>query len=157
MADMQKDVQEVVEDLKKRIEDITNAGKALDSESMSKINDIKKKAISVLTQASNKIVETANSFPDPKDMQRAIEIVNIKSRELYDNCLRKINEISNSQVVNDAKSEAKEIIKSAKDDISEFFEKEEVKNAINSAKTETVIIAEKALETLKNWLKTEDK
>ena len=76
---------------------------------------------------------------------------------MYENAISKINEVLDSDSVMEAKQEVKELVKNTKTDIEEFFEKEEVKTIVDKAKTKTVNLADKALNTLKEWLKPEDK
>lgn len=153
MADIQTSINEVVEDLKKKVEELSKAGNADDSETLQKINAIKQKAIYVLNEASNKVTQTAEEFAESEEIEQAIEIVKIKSKELYENALQKINEISKKEVV----EEAKEVAKDVKEEINNFFEKEEVKDITESVKEVGTEIADKAVSTLKEWLKPEGK
>lgn len=153
MSDFENNVNEVIEDLKKKIEDISSLGKDAADDKLAKVNDVKQKAITVLTQVSNKISDSVNSAADLEDLENGIEVVKIRSKKLYDDAVKKIDKLINEEVVN----EVKENIKDVKNDIDEFFEKEEVKNALNDAKDVTVEIADKAINCLKEWLKPEDK
>ena len=161
MADLEKNVSEVIEDLKKKISNLANTNVEADEQAMQKINEIKQKAITVLSQASNKIVETANSISDSEEIQKGIDIVTVKSKELYENAINKINELSSSDTVKQVKEEietdVKQTIDEVKNSVEDFFEKDEVKDVIETVKEKTDDITEKALGTLKEWLKPEDK
>ena len=163
MADIEKSVKEVIEDLNKKIEDLTNVGDCTDAETLAKVNEVKEKAISVLNLASKKVVDTAKDIADSEEVEKGIEIVKVKSKDLYDKAMIRINEIIGKENVNNIKEDindvadgVKDIAQNVKSDINDFFEKEEVKNAINNAKDTTVDIAEKALDTLRAWLKPEE-
>lgn len=163
MADIEKKVNDVIEDLNKKIEDLTNVGDCSDEATLAKVNEVKQKAINVLNLASKKVADTAKDFADSQEVEKAIEVVKIKSKELYDKAMLKINNIIGDDNVNDIKvnlndaaDDVKEIAIDVKNDIDDFFEKEEVKNAINNAKDVTVDVAEKALDTLRAWLKPEE-
>lgn len=163
MADIEKSVKEVIEDLNKKIEDLTNVGDCTDEETLAKVNEVKQKAITVLNLAINKVTETAKDITDSEEVEKGIEVVKVKSKELYDKAMTKINEVIGEENVNDIKNniddvadDVKEIAINVKNDIDDFFEKEEVKNAINNAKDVTVDVAEKALDTLRAWLKPEE-
>lgn len=163
MADIEKSVKEVIEDLNKKIEDLTNVGDGTDAETLAKVNEVKEKAISVLNLASKKVVDTAKDIADSEEVEKGIEIVKVKSKDLYDKAMIRINEIIGKENVdnikediNDVADGVKDIAQNVKSDINDFFEKEEVKNAINNAKDTTVDIAEKALDTLRAWLKPEE-
>lgn len=153
MAEYGKNVDEILEDLKNKIDELTKAGEGASGEALARINEVKAKSINVLNQVSNKVIETANNVTDIDEIDSVVEMVSNKSKQLYENALTKINELINPETVDDAKK----LVKDVKKDINDFFEREEVKNTIESAKEATVEIADKALDTLKEWLKPEDK
>lgn len=145
-------VDAIINDLKSKIDEISKAGEGATGDALVKINDVKAKAIDVLTQVSNKVIETANDIADDEEIEKIVSVVTSKSKQLYDNALNKIDELTKPENVD----KAKKVVNDVKKDINDFFEREEVKNTIESAKEVTVDIAEKALDTLKDWLKTEE-
>lgn len=153
MADIERNINEIVEDLRTKIDELSNTGIQASGETLTKVNDIKRKAIDVLNQASLKVKEVANSTADSQDIEKSIEIVKEKSKLLYDNALEKISELINPKVTIQVNETAKNI----KKEINDFFEKEESKFEQEEAKIADVNIEEKAIETLKSWLKTEEK
>lgn len=153
MADIERSINDIVEDLRTKIDELSNAGIQASGETLTKVNDIKRKAIDVLNQASLKVKEVANSTADSQDIEKSIEIVKEKSKLLYDNALEKISELINPKVTIQVNETAKNI----KKEINDFFEKEESKFEQEEAKIVDVNIEEKAIETLKGWLKTEEK
>lgn len=145
-------VDAIINDLKSKIDEISKAGEGATGDALVKINDVKAKAIDVLTQVSNKVIETANDIADDEEIEKIVSVVTSKSKQLYDNALNKIDELTKPENV----EKTKKVVNDVKKDINDFFEREEVKNTIESAKEVTVDIAEKALDTLKDWLKTEE-
>lgn len=145
-------VDAIINDLKSKIDEISKAGEGATGDALVKINDVKTKAIDVLTQVSNKVIETANDITDDEEIEKIVSVVTSKSKQLYDNALNKIDELTKPENV----EKTKKVVNDVKKDINDFFEREEVKNTIESAKEVTVDIAEKALDTLKDWLKTEE-
>lgn len=145
-------VDAIINDLKSKIDEISKAGEGATGDALVKINDVKAKAIDVLTQVSNKVIETANDIADDEEIEKIVSVVTSKSKQLYDNALNKIDELTKPENV----EKAKKVVNDVKKDINDFFEREEVKNTIESAKEVTVDIAEKAIDTLKDWLKTEE-
>lgn len=145
-------VDAIINDLKSKIDEISKAGEGATGDALVKINDVKAKAIDVLTQVSNKVIETANDIADDEEIEKIVSVVTSKSKQLYDNALNKIDELTKPENV----EKAKKVVNDVKKDVNDFFEREEVKNTIESAKEVTVDIAEKALDTLKDWLKTEE-
>lgn len=157
MADIEKSVNEIIDDLKNKINELSKAGEDADDSAIQKINEIKQKAIGVLNQASNKVIETAKDFSDSEEVQKGIEIVKVKSKELYDNAMSRINELSSSNKVEQVKGDVQEVIEEIKENVETFLEKEEVKEVVDTVKDKTNNIADKAINTLKEWLKPEDK
>lgn len=145
-------VDAIINDLKSKIDEISKAGEGATGDALVKINDVKAKAIDVLTQVSNKVIETTNDIADDEEIEKIVSVVTSKSKQLYDNALNKIDELTKPENVD----KAKKVVNDVKKDINDFFEREEVKNTIESAKEVTVDIAEKAIDTLKDWLKTEE-
>lgn len=157
MSDIENKVTEIINDLKNKIDELSLLGEGADADKLAKIKDVKQKAINVLTQVSNKISDTANSAVDTEELQNAIDVVKIRSRQLYDNAVSKINELMCAEEVEEIKEEVKEVANDVKNDIDEFFKKEEIKNAINNVEDATVEITDKAINCLKEWLRPEEK
>lgn len=157
MVDIKKNVSDLVEDLKNKIDELNELGSDAEINDLAKINDIKQKATAVLLQVSNKITDAAKEVTDVDELEKSVEIVKVRSKELYDNAIVKINEIVNSSKVEEIKQEVKEEVKDVVDDIDAFFEKEEIKNASNTIKEATIEAVEKAVNILKDWLKPEGK
>lgn len=161
------DVNEVVEDLKQKIDSITAVADDVDDESRAKVEEIKNRAIKVLSNASDKILDTYKNVSNSDEVEKSIKVVKDKSKELYENALKKIDEVKRSQTYSNTmdyvrrtagqvKGETIDFFEGTKNNIDEFLAKPAVKDSIDKAKLKTVDVAEKALDTLKQWLKPEE-
>ena len=141
-------VDELVEDLKAKIDEITKIGQAFDGQEKQRANEIVEKAVAILTNASNKVVETAKKFPESPEVLKGVEIVKAKSKDLYDNALAKLEEIKKSDLVENATESIKNTVEQIQNNqtvqnvvetISQGAEtvKQNVVEAVNTA-TETV-------------------
>jgi len=155
MANLNDEINEIIDDLNLKIENLNKAGKGANAEALDKIKTIRNKAIKVLNNASDKISEIARDVSDADEVQKGINIVKVKSKELYENAIKKINALSENSELLD--SETEEIINEVKNNISSFFQREDVKNSIDSVKKATDDVADKAVNTLKDWLKPKEK
>lgn len=160
-------VEEIVDDLKEKAEGID---KAIEGTTNTKITEIKNKTIEALNMASKKVIEVANEMADSEEIAKSADYIKNKAKELYENALQKIEEIKKDEQVNNAintageylneaskKIEESEVYQNVKETIDNFTNKPEVKETIDKARYGTVDLAEKALETLKQWLDSEDK
>ena len=141
-------VKELVEDLKKKVEDLTAATQGSDEKIAESVNMVRDKAVKVFCEAAQKASQMAEEVKDDEEFNKAIAKMKVKSKELYENALEKINELKSTAASVDLKDTAE----SVKNNIDEFMNREEVKKTVDNAKLATVEIAEKALETLKGWL-----
>ncbi|MBQ0035635.1 MAG: hypothetical protein KBT35_01820 [Firmicutes bacterium] len=165
-TEVKNQVEEVVEDLKAKVNDLDEACKDVDNQT---VKDIQNKTIATLNLAIERITTAANEMINSEEVQKGVEFVKAKSKDLYDNALKKIEEIKGNEELNKAFEKAEdyvanaaktvgetvektEVYQNAKQQVDNFMNKKEVKDAINNAKKETVNIAEKALDTLKDWL-----
>ena len=151
-------VLEVVEDLKKKIDELKATGSEVEGESLKKIDDIKQKAINVLSQASNKIIDSTNDITNPEEIERSLEIIKVKSKELFDNAMNRINSIIGFDEIKQIKADVektedvvKEEVKVETDEVSEAKEDNrtidvQIENKLDELSYETINI-------LKDWLK----
>lgn len=172
-TDLEKSVKLVVEDLKKKIDDMEEAAANADS---TKAVEIKDKAVEVLTRVSNKFVQTANEVRNSKEFNDGVTFVLTRSKDLYDSTMKKIeevskkpevtetirkaneaigntiNEIKNSTVIEDAKKDLGTLFDSVKKNVDDFTSREDVKAKVDETKKATIEIAEKGLAIIKDWL-----
>lgn len=150
---MSKELEKKVADLDENV----NKEKAL---------EVKKKAQEVLVEAYNKVVEAASDLSG-NDISNLVEHAIKKSKGLYNDASSKIDNIIEGLIKDEdyAKQEKKDVenimkaydkaeqlYDKATSQVKEFVNKPEVKNTIDEAKKATTEIAEKAVDTLKEWL-----
>ena len=111
---------------------------------------------------------------DEEEVSKVIETVKVRSKDLYENALEKINALKaekvqteeSSQAAEEEKEEDKDVFAEAKngidqiisnvgEEINNFVNREDVRNAVEKTKEGVVDAAEKALEILKGWLAPE--
>lgn len=172
-TDLEKSVKLVVEDLKKKIDEMEEAAANADSQ---KAIEIKDKAVEVLTRVSNKFVQTANNVRTSKEFNDGVTFVLTKSKDLYETTMKKIEEVAKKPEVTEALKKANEtidtkieeikkspVIENAVNDLGSLFEnvkknvddfasREEVKAKVDETKRATIEIAEKGLAIIKDWL-----
>lgn len=168
-------VNEVLSDLQKKINDIKGAAQAVEGPNKEKVDAMVNKVSVVLVNAANKVAETAKTVSSSEELEKGIEIVKTKSKELYDYALAKIDELKQTDIVNETIETVKQVTNNVvnsetvvnvvdavkqeaevvRENVNEFLQKPEVKETIEEVKVVTVEMAEKALATLKEWLKTD--
>ena len=159
--DIELMIENTVDDLNRKTEKLIAASKDCDEEVADKVNTIKDKAVKVLNGVSSKIISLIDSDENEDEIVEAIETVKKKSRELYREALSRINDLKGIETVDekknektmlDAKQQLRFIIDNAKDEIDDFMERDDVKQAVKKAKDSAVDLPEKARNTLKGWL-----
>lgn len=146
-------VNEIIEDLKNKIDEISKAGQDATGDALNKINEIKQKTIIVLSQASTKISDITNNVSDADEIELSLQIVKNKSKDLYENAINRINELSKTKSQNVSKQDTKIV----KKENNNHFVIEEAKSTFDPSKAINEVLEAKALDTLRNWLKPEDK
>lgn len=148
MANIDEQVRDVIEDLKAKINNITTAGSEASGKTLSIINELKKKTISVLTKASDKVIETSKNYDDSSIVEKGVEIVKQRSQDLYDKTISKINELASEDgglvQEQDNKNEEKTVI------VDKHENHIEESNDLSD-------LDEKAHRILKEWLRPEGK
>ena len=144
----------LLDDLNMQYESLLKIEKNVDSETLSKINNIRQKTITVLRNAYDKISELRNNSHDAEEINKGIMIVRTKSRELYYEALDRIDELLEGQL-DSGRDYLKQELINEKNEINEYYENSDRKR--NSRKKNTTHIESDAKNTLKSWLITEDK
>lgn len=150
MADINNEVMAVVQDLKEKIEKFNEAEAGASNLALEKIQEVTRKATSVLNDASNKILEVANEVTDPEEIKNGLDIIKNKSRVLFENTLAKIDEIKKEFPI-------KNVIEDKKDEIDQYFssaKKETIKKYINEDQSD---LDKVVINVLVDWLKPEDR
>ena len=166
---IEESVKEVIEDLKNKVETLTQSSENCDDEIAEKVILIKDKAVKVFNDASAKLSQMLDTDRNEEEIAKAVEMVKVRSKELYDNAVKRIESLQpakeeetqpkESNHVEDAKRQIDDIISSVGDEINNFMNREDVKATVDKAKEGVVDVAEKALAILKDWLtpESEDK
>lgn len=158
MAAIKERITKTVEDLKNKIEEVSNLQVDADDDTLNKVNHIKKKTTATLISASNKLVESIKSMPSIDEIEKSIDIINKKSNELCEYAFRKIDEtISNSEQDDDGcdycnnENLENEVVESVDIEVKEDNEII-VQNPVINEESDLSI---KAKKILKEWFKPE--
>ena len=133
--ELESSIDATVEEMKKKIEEISAAAdeEVADDDIKGKITALKDKTVDVLSAAIDKLKATAKDVKDSERVKRTVEYVGVKSKELADVTIKKINELKDSEEfkanVKKAKDSAVDIATKAKDGAIDLTSK-----AINKAK-----------------------
>ena len=167
---MESQVKELEDDLAEKVEKLDEEGKV-------KAKALVEKTEEAIRSSIEKVKGIINDVQEDEKLDEFLDKVKAKSMEAVDFTKGKIAELTRKpdekgrtleDLGNDIMAEFDKIKESDAfkktadflsdigDKVTEFFEKPEVKAAINKAKTTTVNIAEKGVENLKKALKTEE-
>lgn len=124
---LEEAVNGIVEELNQKILSIKAAANSVDGDNKS-IEEVVEKATTVLTNASNKVIETAKTISDSEEVIKGIEIVRGKSEQLYNYAISKIEEFRNI----DIKVKTNEIINNTIEDIKNSEIVHDVKDSVQS-------------------------
>lgn len=81
---------EVIDDLKNKIEYITMLADSIGENSKPAANEIRNKAIAILTKAGNKVLEESKNIKDVEEYQKGLKKVSDKAKVLYDEVFARI-------------------------------------------------------------------
>ena len=170
VKEMESQVKELEDDLAEKVEKLDDEGKG-------KAKALVEKTEEAIRSSIEKVKGIINDVQEDEKLDEFLDKVKAKSMEAVDFTKGKIAELTRKpdekgrtleDLGNDIMAEFDKIKESDAfkktadflsdigDKVTEFFEKPEVKAAINKAKTTTVSIAEKGVENLKKALKTEE-
>lgn len=171
--EIESSVSRVVDDLGKKISSMEEAAA---KSSSAKAVEVKDKAVEILKRVSKTFAQTANDVKNSDEFKEGLSFVMNKSKELYENTMKKIDELSEKpelvNIYNKMNETAEKVyetvesspkFKEAVNDIGslfdgvkrsaeEFAEKESVKETVRYVKKETSELAEKGLTVLREWL-----
>ncbi|MBQ1534340.1 MAG: hypothetical protein IIZ64_05960 [Erysipelotrichaceae bacterium] len=170
VKEMESQVKELEDDLAEKVEKLDDEGKV-------KAKALVEKTEEAIRSSIEKVKGIINDVQEDEKLDEFLDKVKAKSMEAVDFTKGKIAELTRKpdekgrtleDLGNDIMAEFDKIKESDAfkktadflsdigDKVTEFFEKPEVKAAINKAKTTTVNITEKGVENLKKALKTEE-
>ena len=96
--EMEKSVNETVEEMKRRIEEITAAADEVEDEHLSaKARAVAGKVGETLENTSEKLAEAFRETKDKVQMEKTLEFFRAKSQEAAEFALAKVNELKNSE------------------------------------------------------------
>ena len=177
--ELEASIDATVEEMKKKIEEISDAADGVKEESaQERVSALKDRATSILNSSIEKLSTIAKSAKDSEQLKQTVEFVGSKSKELADLTVKKINEIKESQDFKDGVKKAGDTLKdvyvnvkegagyvaekashtytTVKDNVDEFFKRPDVQEKIDKGKRTTVDTAQKAVDALRAWLYPEE-
>lgn len=172
--------EDTVKEMESQVQDLENdlAEKAdkLDDEGKERAKALVNKTEEAIRSSIEKVRNIINDVQEDDKLDEFLDKVKAKSMEAVDFTKTKVAELTKEKEEKrtledlasdimaefdkiketDAFKKTADFLSDIGSKVNEFFEKPEVKGAINKAKTTTVNIAEKGVEGLKRALKTED-
>lgn len=119
--EIEQKVSETVEQMKAKIDEISNEAQKVDGPNASKAKELSEKATDILKQASDKLMDVWKNITDPEEVKKALDFVSTKSKEVYDTSMKKIKEFVESDETKKVVNEAEQFIKDAGDKASEVL------------------------------------
>ncbi|MDO4940372.1 MAG: hypothetical protein Q4E33_01610 [Erysipelotrichaceae bacterium] len=172
-------IDETIQKMQESIDDLENTVK----QKTDRLNETAKERTAVLVEKTEtainssieKIKAVAEDVKDEEKLNEFLENVQVKSKEAVDYTKAKVEEFANTppkqtvdKVYEDIAAEfdkikdsdvvksVGEFFKGVSDNVTEYLNKPEVKEAINKAKKTTISIAEKGVDGLKKVLATDE-
>jgi hypothetical protein len=162
---IEESVREAIEDMKEKIGTLMQMPETANDETARKIDAVRNKAVKAFNDACTKLSALSESVFNEEETAKAVETVKVRSKELYENAISRIDALLLTNSENNSGDERKsseedkhgldELIGNVGDQIGDFINKEEVKRAIESTKEGVSEVSGKALEILKEWLAPE--
>ena len=155
---------ELINDLNEKIKALELAASGANDSVKEKAAHIKNKAVSVLNNAEDKIIELSETITDGEELESAIDLIRKKSDNLFDEAVIKINELDREETDSEGEQTQDDIVELIKDDKEEFeeykpqkrvtAEEDDIPVGDREVKAEPVRseVTQKTLEVLKNWL-----
>ena len=125
---------ELIDDLKQKIEDISRVCQSQNLQIEEKLLSIRNKSINVLFAVCDRLYDALTSNYDEEDLLNSIEIVKNRSDNLYEEVLKRVNDLKSEEI--------KKIQQPKKENTVDVSEDDSIKKQMS----------EKALDTLKGWL-----
>lgn len=159
---LEEAVNGIVEELNQKIFSIKAAAETVANNKA--VEEVVEKATVVLTNASNKVIETAKTISNPEEILKGIEIVRGKSEQLYNYAISKIEEFKNLDIKNNVEEFVRDRVDEVKDseivqdvketvqNVQEFVANSELNKTVEEMKFISNELREKTISTLKDWL-----
>ena len=118
---IEEQIDETVEEMKKKIEEISQNADKVEGDFASKAQEIKTKAVDVLNNVVVKLKGLYNNVNDNEDVKKTLAFVKSKAKDLYDSALKSINDFMNQEKVKDSLSNANEFASKVVDKVSDVY------------------------------------
>lgn len=131
---IESEVEETVKEMKAKIDEITAASEGVEDEEASlKISEIKDKAIGTLNKAIDGLASVGKDIKNSEQVNKTVEYVKAKAKELSDSALKKIEEIKNDEALKNRITETANAVKEKGEELIESVkENETVMNVVNT-------------------------
>ena len=148
---IEEQIDETVEEMWKKIEEISQNADKVEGDFASKAQEIKTKAVDVLNNVVVKLKGLYNNVNDNEDVKKTLAFVKSKAKDLYDSALKSINDFMNQEKVKDSLSNANEFASKVVDKVSDVYN-----DAVEAAKKNETIknISEKVSAGYENVVKS---
>ena len=118
--DAEQLVDETVQQMKVKIDEISNEAKKIEGDDAIKADEIKEKAVNVLNEALDKLQNTWKTITDPDELNKTIDFISEKSKDIYETSMKSIDSFVKSEEVKKAVDDAQDFIKDAGEKIGDF-------------------------------------
>lgn len=117
--EMEKTINETVEQMKAKIDEIANEASKVEGEYSKRAMELSDKATEVLKQATDKLEEIWATITDPEEVKKAVDFVTVKSKEVYETSMSKIKGFMENEDVKKAANDTEKFFKDASDKASQ--------------------------------------
>ena len=149
-------VEEVIGDLKSKIETISAAAETPDIMIRVQLQEARDKAVAVLEKAVNAIGNACQGEYDPKQIVEGLKVAIDRSQDLFDQTMRQINEIKGLNADDPEKTDPFPILPNEEEEtVQETPFAEEEPSQENEAEESTDEVSAMAREVLESWIAPE--
>ena len=92
-------VNETVEKMKEKIEEISKEAEKVEGDDALKANEIKENAVKVLNSVTEKLQKTWDTITDPDELKKTLDFIGDKSKEVYEGSIKGIDQFLKSEEV----------------------------------------------------------
>lgn len=139
--ELEKSIEETVEEMKKKIDEITQATKSQEPKIQEKVSKIAKRSITVLNESIEKLTQMAVDIKNSEEFKNTLTFIKNKSCEVGDATVKKIKDIKDSEEFKKGVANVSEAIKNganfakekAIDGYKELEKNDNVKKVIDGA------------------------
>ena len=96
---IEQEIDETVEEMKKKIEEISENADKVEGDLAAKAQEMKEKATDVLGKAIDKLKDLYNTATDKDELQKTVDFVKAKANELGDGVTKTFEKFKNDEQV----------------------------------------------------------